>query len=62
MSYRLSADIGGTFTDIVLVNDETGEYRTGKVPTTPESLSEGVMRGFDEITGGDYSQVAEVVH
>ena len=30
MSYRLAADVGGTFTDVVLINDETGIYKTTK--------------------------------
>ncbi len=34
MSYRLSADIGGTFTDIVRIDEETGEYFSTKVLTT----------------------------
>ena len=38
MSYRLAADVGGTFTDIVLLNDATGVYETTKVFTTPEAL------------------------
>lgn len=62
MPYRLAADIGGTFTDIVKVNDATGEYETTKVLTTPQFLTQGIMQGFDEITGGDYSQVTNIVH
>lgn len=62
MRYRLAADIGGTFTDIVLVDDLTNEYRTTKVPTTPESLEIGIMKGFDEIVRGDYSAVTSIVH
>lgn len=62
MAYRLAADIGGTFTDIVLVDDETGEYRTNKVLTTPEALERGILKGFDEIVHNDYSQVTSIVH
>lgn len=62
MSYRLAADIGGTFTDVVLVDDSTGEYRTTKVLTTPEALEKGMLEGLDEIVAGDYSQVTSIVH
>ncbi len=62
MSCRISADIGGTFTDIVLLDDETGLYRTAKVLTTPELLTTGIMQGMDEVTGGDYSRVETIVH
>ncbi len=41
--YRLGIDIGGTFTDAVLLNEETGETRTGKVPSTPDDLSRGFL-------------------
>lgn len=41
MSYRLAADIGGTFTDVVCVNDATGEYTTTKVLTTPHAKQSG---------------------
>ena len=44
---KLSADVGGTFTDIVL---EHGHRRwTGKILTTPSSPEEGVLRGVAEI-------------
>ncbi len=32
MSYRLGVDVGGTFTDLLLINEETGETYTAKVP------------------------------
>lgn len=41
---RLGVDVGGTFTDVVLVAD--GEVTTAKVPTTTDQ-SEGVVRGID---------------
>ncbi len=36
MSYRLGVDVGGTFTDLLQINENTGETNTAKVPTTPE--------------------------
>ncbi len=35
MSYRLGVDVGGTFTDLILVNEETGDICSAKVPSTP---------------------------
>ena len=31
--FRVGADIGGTFTDLIIVNQETGEFEIGKVLT-----------------------------
>ena len=42
--YRIGVDIGGTFTDGILLNENTGEIRTGKVPSTPDDPSEGFLR------------------
>ena len=36
--YRLGIDIGGTFTDGILLNETTGEIRTAKVPSTRRSI------------------------
>lgn len=48
-SYRLGCDIGGTFTDFVLVNDKTGEFRINKCLTTPADPSEAVGKGVQQI-------------
>ena len=40
--YRLGCDIGGTFTDFVLLNDQTGEMQINKYLTTPQDPSERV--------------------
>ena len=44
--YRVSADIGGTFTDLVLQNAETGETSTGKMLSTRENPARGVLDGL----------------
>lgn len=62
MSYRLAADIGGTFTDIVLFDEDTGLYKTTKVLTTTGQLEKGMIAGFDELVGEDYSEVSTIVH
>ena len=41
--YRLGVDIGGTFTDAILINERTGEIHVGKVPSTPKDPARGFM-------------------
>ncbi|RBM06300.1 hydantoinase/oxoprolinase family protein [Streptomyces sp. PT12] len=62
MTYRLAADVGGTFTDIVRLDEATGACLATKVPTTPDDIAVGVVRGFDEIVDGDYTGVAGIVY
>ena len=45
-SHRVGIDIGGTFTDLVLIDDETGGRANGKVLTTPDDPSEAVEEGL----------------
>lgn len=47
MKYYVGTDIGGTFTDLVLLNQE-GQVTTVKVPTTPDDRTRGVLDAFDE--------------
>ena len=49
--YRLGVDVGGTFTDAILLNESTGEVRTGKVPSTPSDPSQGFLRVVDRMLG-----------
>jgi N-methylhydantoinase A len=65
MSYRLGVDVGGTFTDLLLINEETGETHTAKVPSTPEDSSIGVLNGIARIcdeSGIDPAGVHRVMH
>ncbi|MFH1489991.1 MAG: hydantoinase/oxoprolinase family protein, partial [Pseudomonadota bacterium] len=64
-SYRLGCDIGGTFTDFVLLNDATGEIRINKCLTTPADPSDAVEQGFKELgpgTPGFIGDLDEVIH
>ena len=45
----IGIDTGGTFTDVVLVELETGRYLFRKVPSNPKEPAEAVMRGLREI-------------
>ena len=42
---RLGVDVGGTFTDLIYVDDEAGEILVHKLPTTPDDPSRGHRRG-----------------
>jgi N-methylhydantoinase A len=59
----LGVDVGGTFTDAVLLAG--ARLHTGKAPTTPDDHSEGVMRAVDEAlgrAGAAHSEVERFVH
>ena len=65
MSVRLAIDIGGTFTDATLIDEDTGEVAIAKVLTTPADPSDGFMQAADRalaeggVAAGD---VTFVVH
>jgi N-methylhydantoinase A len=64
-TYRLGCDIGGTFTDFVLVNDDTGEFQINKCLTTPGDPSDAVEHGIQEMLErkpGFMPQIEEVIH
>ncbi len=46
--YRIGIDVGGTFTDLVLVRQD-GSIVLEKSPTTPEDQSIGVVRGIEQL-------------
>src|SRR5271166_1782912 len=47
MAWRIGVDIGGTFTDVALVDDASGDIGVAKVPTTPGDLTRGVLDALD---------------
>ncbi len=46
---RIGVDVGGTFTDVVLVEEEAGRFLYAKTPTTHHDLAEGVMEGIAQV-------------
>jgi N-methylhydantoinase A len=63
--YRLGCDIGGTFTDFVLVNDATGEFEINKCLTTPADPSDAVEHGVRELmdrSPGFMPKIEEIIH
>ena len=65
MSYRLGVDVGGTFTDLLLINEQTGQTYTAKVPSTPHDSSVGVLNGIARIcdeSGVTPTDIKRVMH
>lgn len=65
MAFRLGVDVGGTFTDLLLVNEGSGETYTAKVPSTPADSSIGVLSGIDRVCGYasiDPEKITHVMH
>jgi len=63
--YRLGCDIGGTFTDFVLLNDDTGEFQINKCLTTPGDPSDAVEQGIQELLErepGFMPHIDEIIH
>src|SRR5436190_12949400 len=62
---RLGVDVGGTFTDLIYVDDEAGEIIVHKLATTPADPSQGTVQGIREVTenaGVDPSALDQVFH
>jgi N-methylhydantoinase A len=49
VSYRLGVDVGGTFTDVLLMDEATGVTHRVKTPSTPSDQSEGVRHGLAKV-------------
>lgn len=49
LQIRLGVDIGGTFTDLVLIDERRGAVHIAKVLTTPDDPAEGTLSGFRKI-------------
>lgn len=59
--YRVSADIGGTFTDIVVADESSGRTITGKVLSTPGNPADAVVAGLQRFVDAP-SDIEFVVH
>ncbi|MEZ5098511.1 MAG: hydantoinase/oxoprolinase family protein [Thermoleophilia bacterium] len=58
---RVAVDVGGTFTDIYILDEDTGQARVAKVPSTPQDPIEGVLSGVRD-AGVDLKDVALFSH
>ncbi len=62
---RIGIDIGGTFTDFLLINDQTGDFAVFKALTTPHDPSEAVLNGLGqllELAQAEPGQIGQIVH
>ena len=61
MSKLAGIDVGGTFTDLILVDDISGEVRLAKVPTTIDNQAFGVLAAI-EAAGADPAGLSAIIH
>ena len=63
--YRLGVDVGGTFTDVLLVEEATGATWRAKTSSTPADQAVGVLNGIGKVcaaAGIGLAEVAQVLH
>ncbi|GHH69214.1 5-oxoprolinase [Streptosporangium violaceochromogenes] len=58
--YRLGVDVGGTFTDVLLIEEATGKTRRTKVPSTPQDQSVGVIEGVTRVLADAQVRAADI--
>ncbi len=62
---RIGIDTGGTFTDVVAFDEESGDLVTTKTPSTPSNPADGFLAGIDKVLGllgADASAIDAVSH
>ena len=62
---RLGVDVGGTFTDFVVCDPDTGSFSVGKTLTTPHDLAVGIIQGTRETaerSGFEVSDISQVTY
>jgi N-methylhydantoinase A len=59
MATRLGVDVGGTFTDLIFYDDETGEIHVAKEPTTPAAPEEGVLSAIGAAVSAEELDAAQ---
>jgi N-methylhydantoinase A len=57
---RIGVDIGGTFTDLQILDERTGALNSLKTPTTPEDPSIGLMAGIEAASGRFGFELADI--
>jgi 5-oxoprolinase (ATP-hydrolysing) len=57
---RIGVDVGGTFTDLILVDEESGRITVDKVPSTPDDPARGTVQGIRELCAKAGVPLAEV--
>lgn len=65
MSLKLGVDVGGTFTDLLLFDENTGRQVRAKTPSTPTDPSVGVLTGLDKVcrlAGIAPGEISHIMH
>jgi N-methylhydantoinase A len=65
MAHRLGVDVGGTFTDILLIDESSGQTWRAKTASTPQDQSVGVLRGIEKAcqeAGVALNEIGAVLH
>ncbi len=65
MAYRVGVDVGGTFTDMMLLDETTGKFWRVKTPSTPNDPSEAVLTALERISSEasiDPRNIAQIMH
>src|ERR1700748_2556951 len=65
MTYQLGVDVGGTFTDVLLIDERTGGTYRAKTASTPDDQSVGVLRGIEKVCGSagiTLADITQVLH
>ncbi|MBO1114512.1 hydantoinase/oxoprolinase family protein [Bordetella petrii] len=60
--YRIGIDVGGTFTDFTMVDEQSGAVHFHKVPSTPHDPSEAIQQGISDMLETHGVPVHEVSH
>ena len=62
---EIGVDVGGTFTDLILVDEETGRITVDKVPSTPDDPARGTVAGVEELcrdAGIELGELDAILH
>src|SRR5205809_6804618 len=65
MPLKLGVDVGGTFTDLLLFDEDTGRQVRTKVPSTPTDPAVGVLAGIDKVrrlAGVSPAAITHIMH
>jgi N-methylhydantoinase A len=61
MTFRIGIDVGGTFTDLAVMNEATGELTIAKSPTTPKDYVQGILNCLNKMSTNK-EDVSYIVH
>jgi N-methylhydantoinase A len=54
---RIGVDTGGTFSDFVLIDEESGAVRTAKVPSTPRDPTRAIREGLAQLDATEFDHI-----